>query len=689
MPSQSPFPRYVFSQVLGISALIAALVAVGCGSGSSYGGGGGGGGSPSLGAAVASQGSFSGGEQGAVYTITVSNTGTAATTGTVTVVDPPTGFTITAMSGMNWTCTLATTSCTNGSSVGAGQSFPPIAVTGNVIAAIGTPVSIPIGLSGGGASPVNVTPTPTVSVATVSACPLPTLGSENVLNGTFTVLFTGWNDSSVGPFQAAAAFVANGTGGVTSGEMDLGAVGVGVSSQSAPVLVTIDSGCYQLGSDLRGMMVWSLTGGRGPVTFAFTVRAEDGLGSLIEFDDANPSTTPGARGAGSIVKQIDAPFTLASLGAPWAFGLVGYSPNGSNSDYLRSGSVGRLDNSALGDITNGAVDVGFTKNGLGTQANVDNQAFTGALSAPDTLGRGTLTIAFANFNGQGPLTLNFAYYVMDSTDMWLQSIDTPDNNGHSLENGAMTTQFPGFGLGTLSGNTVFNLSGIDLSASHSFTVNAVGQMNSDGLGGVTVKIDEVSNGSVVASGTNTITGGSFAVLPNGMGALTFGTGGNAKWFSVAMDGPDDGFLLEGTQASPGANILTGNFRQQLAPPGGTFVDATFSGIHNFGSFRVGSSTKSTFQVGSATASTSTTPASLSGNANHSSGPGCNTNCLTANQPTTATYSVDPNGRIVITFGAGTGEGMAVGWLANKGRAGWLLSDTSDANETLLGILGTH
>jgi len=70
---------------IGISALIAVLFAAGCTTGN---GNNSGGGSPSLGGAVASQRNFSSGEQGSSYTITVSKNGTAATGGTVTVVEP-------------------------------------------------------------------------------------------------------------------------------------------------------------------------------------------------------------------------------------------------------------------------------------------------------------------------------------------------------------------------------------------------------------------------------------------------------------------------------------------------------------------------------------------------------------------------------------------------------------------------
>src|SRR5215472_11966398 len=127
-------------------------------------------GTPALKAVVAAQGNFSSGQTNASYTITVSNTGNGATSGTVTVADPPSGFTITAISGPGWGgCTPASPTCTRSDSLAAGQSFPPITVTGNVTASNGTPVTIPVAVSGGGTSaPVNVTPTPAVTVAAPS-----------------------------------------------------------------------------------------------------------------------------------------------------------------------------------------------------------------------------------------------------------------------------------------------------------------------------------------------------------------------------------------------------------------------------------------------------------------------------------------------------------------------------------------
>jgi uncharacterized protein (TIGR01370 family) len=161
--------RMVLRPIMPASLVLSILIA-GCGGGGSSSNGagnntGGSTGTPALQAAVSAQGNFSNGEQNASYTIQVNNTGTAATSGMVTVVDPPIGFTITGITGTNWTCTLSTTTCTYSLSIAAGAAFPPITVTGNVTATNGTPVSIPLSVSGGGI-PSTVTSSPTITVAT-------------------------------------------------------------------------------------------------------------------------------------------------------------------------------------------------------------------------------------------------------------------------------------------------------------------------------------------------------------------------------------------------------------------------------------------------------------------------------------------------------------------------------------------
>ncbi len=80
-------------------------------------------------------GSFTQGQSGATYTITVSNSGAAPTIGTVTLIDTvPTGLFPTAASGTVWTCTVSgeTVNCTRGDPLAGGASYEPVTVTVDV-----------------------------------------------------------------------------------------------------------------------------------------------------------------------------------------------------------------------------------------------------------------------------------------------------------------------------------------------------------------------------------------------------------------------------------------------------------------------------------------------------------------------------------------------------------------------------
>ena len=84
---------------------------------------------------------FTQGQMGALYTITVSNAGSASTNGTVTVTDTlPLGLTATAISGAGWSCSQPGGSCTRADPLAAGGSYPGITLVVNVAA--NAPVSV-------------------------------------------------------------------------------------------------------------------------------------------------------------------------------------------------------------------------------------------------------------------------------------------------------------------------------------------------------------------------------------------------------------------------------------------------------------------------------------------------------------------------------------------------------------------
>src|SRR6202030_2976235 len=112
-----------------------------------------------LGVSESHTGSFTQGQAGATYTVTVSNGATAGpTAGTVTLIETlPAGLTLVSMAGTGWSCTGAT--CTRVDALGAGASYPAVTVTVNVAANAPTPLTCQVSMSGGGSPAANASDT--------------------------------------------------------------------------------------------------------------------------------------------------------------------------------------------------------------------------------------------------------------------------------------------------------------------------------------------------------------------------------------------------------------------------------------------------------------------------------------------------------------------------------------------------
>jgi hypothetical protein len=124
---------------------------------------------PDLAITKTHSGTFTRGQTGAQWTITVSNVGFGPTVGTVSVVDtlpnvqnPPVP---TAISGTGWTCTLATLTCTRADALPSGSSYPAITLTVNIPKNIQNPFTNKATVSGGGdVNPTNNTATDTINL---------------------------------------------------------------------------------------------------------------------------------------------------------------------------------------------------------------------------------------------------------------------------------------------------------------------------------------------------------------------------------------------------------------------------------------------------------------------------------------------------------------------------------------------
>jgi uncharacterized repeat protein (TIGR01451 family) len=123
---------------------------------------------PDLAIVSTPNGPFTFGQAGATYTITVSDVGAVSSSGLVTVtIQLPLyqSLTATALSGLGWTCTLSTLTCTRSDGLAAGGSYPPITLTGTVPTGLGlSSVTMTATVSGADANPANNASNPTTPV---------------------------------------------------------------------------------------------------------------------------------------------------------------------------------------------------------------------------------------------------------------------------------------------------------------------------------------------------------------------------------------------------------------------------------------------------------------------------------------------------------------------------------------------
>ncbi|WP_171655132.1 beta strand repeat-containing protein [Paenibacillus foliorum] len=116
--------------------------------------------------------SFTQGQSGAIYSLTVQNVGAVGGSGTVTVTDTlPAGLTATAMGGNGWSCTLSSLTCTRTGSFAAGQIYPAIELTVNVAADAAASVTNTVVVAGEGVGELNTFNNSAADVTTISQNP--------------------------------------------------------------------------------------------------------------------------------------------------------------------------------------------------------------------------------------------------------------------------------------------------------------------------------------------------------------------------------------------------------------------------------------------------------------------------------------------------------------------------------------
>jgi len=383
-------------------------------------------------------------------TIHATDSGTLSTTGQVTItVNPVPSLTLTgslpnAIVGVPYTQTLQATGgigpYTYAITSGALPAGLSLASTTGVIS--GTPTAA-------GAVSFTVTVTDSETPAQTAALPLvllvvyPTTVNDGELTGPYAFLFQGYDDAVLGvlAYQTASAgsFVADGTGVLTSGELDSN------HQTSAPTGTTVPTqsflGTYTVGADNRGSLTISTLNTDGTVdatsTYAISVHAPASgatvstSGDLIQYDN---DQLAGTRGSGTFLQQTTTAITSGLTGS-YAFGLSGDTPC--------------LPACTLGIIAGPAASVGqFTTNGASAISAGESDAtiastymtqlgVSGTYSAADGGGRVQLTMPTTG-TPSGVYPQDYAVYLVDGTHAFVVSTDK--HSAYVLLAGSMTAQ---------------------------------------------------------------------------------------------------------------------------------------------------------------------------------------------------------------------------------------------------------
>jgi large repetitive protein len=438
----------------------------------------------------------------------------------------------------------------------------------------------------------------TVSAAATAACaPTPALrGNESALTLPYAFLLRG-ADSSDAPVAWAGSFTPNGSGGITAADIDF----VGTAAGPESLHVQLAGSSYSYGSDGRGCLylvfnVQNLAlrpaatkmgnpnlrhgvahkqvkvrpaapANPGTVTFSFSLSSASQTGRITQFD----FVTSGIVAAGQMHQQNTADFVLSSLASHFVFGLDGWFTQDADGDIARTAIGGSFSNTA-GSLSNGTAD-----DNIGGTASGELDGGSGTLTAVSTTtGRGTGSYTITTTDGS--LTFDFAYYIVNGSDVLLVSTDDPATVGNFILSGrALVSSATSIAL---NGFYMAAISGIDLNGggagNNSVTIATLQATGAGAIPTATLYANDAGT-----FGSQTFTNGAYA-LDTSTGRLTItgvGTGTAPVAYVTATAAEDDiaAFLI-GTDSATSSGFLA--LQGTSAPD---FTTGSVSGGFAFGS----------------------------------------------------------------------------------------------------------
>jgi hypothetical protein len=346
----------------------------------------------------------------------------------------------------------------------------------------------------------------TIGLPTTSSC-LP-LGNESALSSAnpYAFLLKG-TDGSGNPVDIAGSFTPDGSGGLVNATADYN----GFTNGPAQLQVNLAASSYSFGSSTLGCLALVFSGpvggavgassaGMAPrlphgsikraagakasatevfapsfVQFSFSLGGFDAIlyhtGRIMESDN----TGGGTNASGFLHAQDPTSFSIASMQPNFAFGVDGWTA--SSPGVFRTALAGTFSNSS------GALSAGFADLNSGGTPSGELTGGSGTLnsSIDATTGRGTGTYTIPNTAGN--LTFDFAFYILNGSDVILLSTDSPVAAGSTpLLSGRALASSVTFAAGAFNGAYLLASQGLAASGATVGNLAEIGTLNATSAG---------------------------------------------------------------------------------------------------------------------------------------------------------------------------------------------------------------
>jgi hypothetical protein len=372
-----------------------------------------------------------------------------------------------------------------------------------------------------------------------------------LLSGTFSFMVSGYRGG--GPMTHAGSFTVDASGNIT-GEQDYkdghrtttheALIPLGAGSPPACINRQTNSGQITLNAP------------SGAILYNFSVTPPDAQGNL---NSARLQLIgSGADSASGELTRLDSnAVTAAPPTGSFAFGLITLANQEPST--LHYGSAGYLTTNSAGTISVGLMD----SNGPAT---LTAAPLTGTLSAPDSNGRGTASLA------AGGQSTSLVYYMINAGRMYLMDIGATVASPRST--GYMTAQVGDAADGSFDNGALASASASIMSlwggegSDEPLTVMDLGRLaNGNAAAGTLDALLDSSDHDTDAAGI-TYSAQPYTVASNGRGTLSLTSAGVTRSFVLYLDGIADGYVVE--KDSPAGS--TGLLEAQYVPTGGSFSD---------------------------------------------------------------------------------------------------------------------